>query len=669
MSSRPRRLYEFGPFVLNPAERTLLRDGRPVPLRPKVFDTLLLLVENGGHLVEKDAFMRAVWPEVKFVEEGNLNKTVSMLRQALAGGRGGAKYIETVPKRGYRFLADVRALNGDEDAESVIETQTRASVVFDDETDEKTSTDDETSAASGGMARAADALVVKPAAEAGAASARTARASQRRLIRRAAIAAACLIVLLAVVVYRFYPEGGGEAIDSVAVLPFVNESNNPDVEYLSDGVSESLINRLSQLPGLKVIARSSAFKYRGKEIDPQEAARALGVQAIVSGRIVQLGDTLQVSVELIKARDRSQLWGEQYNRKASDLPAVQADISREIADKLRLRLTTGEQQQLGRRETASPQAYEYLLKARYLGKKGATEDRKKAVEYCQRAIDADPAYAPAYAELSAAYRRLINNLLLEPKEYLPKADEAARKALELDDGLAEAHFAMADVKQDAWDWAAAEREYKRAIELNPNLARAHVGYVYYLIIHGRDEEAIAEARRARELDPLSYTANQAVVHGLVLTGQTGQAIEVIRKMLELDSGNPDVHSLLGGVYQRAERYPEAIASFQEAIRLGDISPDIQIALATVYAEAGDHERARTILKRLETGKEYISFLSFAIVHAALGERERAFALLERACDAHDQQLIWIGVERRFLFAPLQSDPRFDNIMRCVGLAQ
>lgn len=664
MSSRPKHLYEFGPFVLDSADRTLLRDGSPVPLQPKVFDTLLVLVQNSGHLIEKNEFMRAVWPEEKVVEEGNLNKNISKLRLALGEGRGGAKYIETVPKSGYRFAVEVKAGNGGGPDELVVETHARTSLVVEEETDE------EPSAAAHDKARGADAVVVEPAAGTAPASARSSGESERRFIGRAAVAAAGVVVVaLAAVFYLLRPAEGNEAIDSVAVLPFVNESDNQEMEYLSDGVSEGLINRLSQLPGLKVIARSSSFRYKGKGLHPRDVARALGVQAIVSGRVVRRGDTVQVSVELVNANDGSQLWGEQYDRKTSDLLAVQADISREIAAKLRLRLTSGEQQRLARRETANPQAYELLLRGRFYQSKGGTENRKKAVEYFKQAIEVDPAYAPAYAALSVAYGGLVNNLLLDPKEFLPEIEKAAHRALDLDEGLAEAHLAMADFKGNAWDWAAAEREYRRAIELNPSLAAAHVGYVYYLIIHGRDEEALAEATRARELDPLSPRANQAVVHALMLVPRTEHALEVTKKMLELDQGNPNLHWLLAVVYQRAGRYPEAVAGYQAAIELGDTSPDNQIALATVYAEAGEPEQARAILKRLESGNEYVSHVGFAIIHAALGEREQALALLERACAAHDQQLIWIGVERRFAFAHLQSDQRFNNVMRCVGLAQ
>jgi TolB-like protein/DNA-binding winged helix-turn-helix (wHTH) protein/Flp pilus assembly protein TadD len=654
MNSQPRHLYKFGPFVLNPAERTLLRDGRPVPLRPKAFDMLLVLVERHNHLLQKDELMQAIWPD-QFVEEGNLNKNISMLRLSLGESHAEHAYIETVPKRGYRFIADVQTVNGEVDDELVVETHTRASLVVEEETDDEVSTAD-------GEARVADAVALKLTMEA--TSAQLADKSERGF-KRWVVPAATVIIALAAVAYFFYPRGSGETIDSVAVLPFVNESGDPDAEYLSDGISESLINNLSQLSGVKVIARNSSFKYKGKEVDPQEVALSLGVQTILMGRILKRGDQLQISVELMDARNKTQIWGERYNRNATDLLAVQEEISREIAGKLHLRLTAGEQKQLAKRETVKPVAYELLLKGRFYSNK-ATESQKQAIEYFNQAIAVDPAYALAYAELSFTYSNLVNINVLDPKEFTPKAEMAARKALELDEGLAEAHLALADIKLNAWEWAAAEMEYKRAIELNPNLIAAHKFYAFYLNIQGRREQAIAEMKRARELDPLSPRSNNALVYELALARQYDQANEAARKLLEQDQSNPNLHALLGVTYARQQRYMEAIAAYQEAISLGDDSPDTQLYLGIAYAKAGEPQQTRVILKRLESGKEYVSPAGLATLHAALGEREQALALLERAYSAHDQQLIWLGVEEGF--DPLRSNPHFQELLRRIGLA-
>ena len=490
--------------------------------------------------------------------------------------------------------------------------------------------------------------------------------------KRGALLVLAAVVAATVAVAYFagarYSAGSGTGtIDSVAVLPFANATGDPEAEYLSDGISESLINSLSQLPNMKVIARSSAFRYKGKEVDPQEVARALGVEAILTGRVAQRGENLLISAELVDARDETQMWGEQYNRHAADLLQVQAEISKEIAEKLRLRLSAGERQQLAKRETANPQAYELVLKGRFHRSKGGTESHKKAVEYFNQAVAVDPTYALAYAELSISYRRLVADSVLEPEEFTPAAAAAARKALELDEGLAEAHYALALIKQDAWDRAAAEREFNRAIGLNPNLARAHFGYSIFLSYIGRHEQAIAEIKRARELDPLSPGVNVRVGYILFFARQYDQAIEALKKALELDQNFPYGHGILGHTYAAKGMYAEAIAAYQEEIKLGGESSSRQIALGAAYAQAGERERARAILKRLQASERYVSPGELAILYASLGEREQAFASLEKAYAARDLQLQFLGVEPGY--DSLRADQRFADLMRRVGLPQ
>ena len=489
--------------------------------------------------------------------------------------------------------------------------------------------------------------------------------------RRGALMILAAIALAAAAVgyfaYSRYFSGGGGGIRSVAVLPFANEGGDPEAEYLSDGISESLINSLSRLPGVKVIARSSSFKYKGKEADPQEVARALGVEGVLTGRVAQRGDQLLVSAELVDARDRTQVWGDRYSRKASDLLAVQAEISREIADRLRLQLTSGDAQRLARGETDNPQAYELVLKGRFHRFKGGTENRKKAVEYFLQAVAADPDYALAHAELSVGYGDLVNDSTLEPKEGVPKAEAAARRALESDDGLAEAHLALAILKMNAWDWAAAEWEFRRAVESNPNLATALNKYSEYHSLVGRHDEAVAEVRRAGELDPLSLPIHRGVGDRLLNARRYDEAIQVLRKALELDQNDIGTHVSLGYTYAAKGMYREAAAEYEEAARLGGDSPSTQIYLGAAYAQAGARERARAILRQLETSKEYVSPGELAVLYVALGERERAFASLERAYAEHDLQLKYLGVDPPF--DPLRSDPRFRDLLRRVGLPE
>jgi len=492
-------------------------------------------------------------------------------------------------------------------------------------------------------------------------------AGEIRRHKKSVAVMALLVVSVAAVGLGYYlhAKNSRVAIDSIAVLPFKNTTTDQDTEYLSDGISQSLINSLSQLPGVKVIASSSSFKYKDKDADPQDVANALGVEAILTGRVLRRGDNLLISVELVNARDRTQVWGEQYNRNSADLLAVQSEISREIAEKLRLRLSAGDQQQLTKRETVNPQAYELMLKGLYYRRKGGTENSKKAAEYYNQAIDADPTYALAYAELAVCYLDLAAGSVLDPKEFTPKAEAAARKAVGLDESLADAHYALALSKREAWEWASAEREYQRAIELNPNLAAARLRYAFYLSLVGRHKQAIAQIERARELDPLSSAINANVGYVLYLARQYDEAIESLQKTRELDRDFPPTQNVLGFTYAAKGMYAKAIAAYQEAIRLGNKSPSLQIYLGAAYARAGDREKGRAILEQLQTSESYVSPCELAILHAALGEREPAFALLEKAYTAHDPSLQYLGIDPAF--DSLRADPRFDDLVRRVGL--
>lgn len=455
-------------------------------------------------------------------------------------------------------------------------------------------------------------------------------------------------------------------VTSVAVLPFVNAGADPEMEYFSDGISESLIDRLSELPQLKVIARSSSFKYRGENIDLQDAAGKLGVQAIITGRVVRRDENLSIRVEMVDARDNRQLWSEQYNRKATDMLAVQQEVAQAVSEQLHLKLSGTQEQKLTKRDTVNPQAYELVLQGRFLGIKGGVENIRKAIEYYRQAIGIDPNYALAYAHLAGSYLYLINSGVLDPKEFLPKAQAAAHKALELDPNLADAHLAMANLYINDWNWAAVETEFKRAIELNPNLVTARNNYSAYLSIIGRHDEAIAEARRTKELDPL--TPHNLVTFGytLVQARRYDEAIAEFKKILEIDRNNFAANNWISFAYLYKGMYREAIDSYQKTIRLGGNSPSNQIFLGATYAKAGEREKAQAILKQLET-KEYVSPGELAVLYTSLGEHEKAFASFEKAYAAHDLQLQYLKIEPSF--DPLRRDPRFQDLLRRVGLPQ
>lgn len=488
-------------------------------------------------------------------------------------------------------------------------------------------------------------------------------------IKRHKIAAVAVVAVIvasvAAVVYYSYFVRRPAGITSVAVLPFTNLSGDPNMDYLADGLSESLINSLSQLPSLKVISRGSSFKYKGKEVDPQEVANALGVEAIVTGRVMQRGDQLQVSAELVNASDKTQMWGEQFNRKTTDALMVQMEIAQQIVAKLRSRLTTAEQQQLVKDAKVNPEAYELMLKGRFYLTKNSVDTEWKGIECLNQAIALDGKYASPYAELGRAYRWLGANSVVDPKEAIPIAEAAVRKALELDEGLADAHCVLADLYMDEWNWAGAERENKRAIELNPNLSIAHSKYSRFLSVLSRHDQAIQDARKARELDPLSAATNLNLGFALFFSRQYNQAVEHFKNALEMDPNNVISHEMLGLTYSAMGKYNDAIAEYKKCLRLADKLPGAECYLVYALAKAGQRDEAEKVLKHLETTKDYVSPAELAIAYAGLGQKEQALSSLERAYTAHDLQMQFLGVDPHY--DTLRSEPRFQELIRKVGL--
>ena len=488
---------------------------------------------------------------------------------------------------------------------------------------------------------------------------------------KAAVAAGGLVLaaLLTLVTWFTLFRGRGEAIDSVAVLPFVNVSADPNTEYLSDGITESLINSLSRLPNLRVISRSSAFRYKRRDIDPRAAARELGVHAVLTGRVVQRGDSLSVSAELVDTRDDRQLWGEQYNRKLADILAVQEDISREISEKLRLRLTGEEKTRVAKRPTENIEAYQLYLKGRYYWNKRTEEGFHRAIEYFSEATEKDRNYALAHVGLADSYILLAQFSLLPAKEAYAKAREAATKALELDDTLGEAHNALATVRADYdWDWPGAEREYRRAVELNPGYATAHQWYGELLSELGRNEEALAEIQRAQQLDPVSLIIDAVDGKILLRAGRDDLAIEQLRKTLKNDANFAHAHFFLGYAYLRKGMFAEAIAEFQRATTLSPNITTYKAGLGHAYARAGKSAEARKLLSELKdhSKRKYVSSCDFAAIHAGLKEKDQAFAFLEKAYEQHDSKLVYWGNVSPLL-DPLRSDPRFSDLLRRIGL--
>lgn len=454
------------------------------------------------------------------------------------------------------------------------------------------------------------------------------------------------------------------ASNAIAVLPFANGSDDEDLNYLSDGLSESVIDRLSQLPQLKVIARSSSFKYRGENLDLTDVAKKLRVRLIVTGRVVPRGESLSIRVEMIDAFDNRQLWSEQFDRPKQDAPAAQREIAQTVSEKLKLKLSGTQARQLASQGTSNAEAYDLLLRGEFFVNKGGIENKKKAVEYYCRAIAIDPEYALAHARLSAVYRNLIGFSVLDPKEFAPQARAATERALELDEALGDAHLQLANSYLDEWNWTAAETEYKRAIELNPNLIDARRKYAAFLTIVGRYAEALAEAQTVAELDPLTLYTRLTVPYVLVSARRYEEAVAEFEKLLELDPNFSGTHLFLGNAYAGKAMFREAVGAFHEAIRCGEQGPSVQIYLGAAHAGAGEREKASEILNQLESGSGYVPPGELAILYVALGEREKAFAALEKAYDARDLHLQYLRVEPGF--DALRDDPRFQDLLRRIG---
>jgi TolB-like protein/Flp pilus assembly protein TadD len=475
-----------------------------------------------------------------------------------------------------------------------------------------------------------------------------------------------LAVVTAVVAGAYLTRGGKPPIASVAVLPFANAGDDPNVEYLSDGIAENLINNLSQLPQLKVIARSSAFEFKGREVDPEEVARAVGAEAIVTGKIVQRGEDLRISVELVNTGDGTQMWGEQYHRRASDLQAVQAEISRAIAENLRLRLTGVQERRLSKRSTENARAYQLYLTGMFHMRRGNLDGYRNALDYLQQAVTLDPNFALAFAGMPTVYSNLAATGALHPAEALARSKAAAQKALELDGTLAEAHNGLAVIRRQEWDWQGAESSIKRAIELNPNLAAAHHNYAIYLAITGRTAEALEENRRAQELDPFKLSFKGTEAYFLLSARMYDEAQQVFQNVIRMQPDYALAHAGLGHAYAAKGVYAEAVSEFRAAGSLYGGVACGQIDLGYAHALSGRRGEALAILSKLKGGKEYVSPARLAMLYAALGDKEAAFRSLERAYAERDSQLQKLQVDPRY--DGLRSDPRFADLLRRMGLA-
>jgi serine/threonine protein kinase/Flp pilus assembly protein TadD len=489
------------------------------------------------------------------------------------------------------------------------------------------------------------------------------------------VAATAIVVLAAAALWLVRPE---PPTGSIAILPFVNVSGNPDIDYLGDGITESLINSMSQVSNLAVMSRNSVFRYKGSNVDAQAVGRTLDVQAVLTGTVVQRGDDLSISTELVDVRNNRHLWGERYNRKLLDILAVQEDIATEISERLRLKLTGEQKQRLVREYTQNTDAYQLYLKGRYYWSKKTPDGFFKGIDYFQQAIRTDPNYAPAYAGMAAAYINLANYnfALIPPREAAVKAKAAASRALQIDDSLAAAHASAALVAyQWEWDWDTADREFKRAIELEPassstyepTAASTYHWYAHYLMTMRQTEASLRAGQRALELDPLDLANNAHQGWHPLFLRRYDESIEPLKRAIELDQTFTVPQWYLGLAYEQRRDFAAAIRQFETCVRLTNGRPSMLALLGHAYAAAGQRREAEAILQQLAavSARSYVPSYPVAVIHAALGNKEAAFASLERAYEARDSWLDYVALDPRL--DSLRSDSRFADLLRRMNL--
>lgn len=460
------------------------------------------------------------------------------------------------------------------------------------------------------------------------------------------------------------------AIDSVAVLPFVNATGNADNEYLSDGITESLISRLSRVATLRVTARSTAFRYKGQETDPQKIGQDIGVRAVLSGRVLQRDGSLVIRADLMDVSTGAQLWGDQFVRRLDDIFALQDELSREISDSLRLRLTKEDQERLTKRDTDSAEAYQLYLQGLYHWHKRNPDGLRTSIGYFQRAIAVDPEYALAYTGLADAYNLVSFFNMEPPREAMPKAKAAAERALMIDGELAEAHISLGYAAFTyEWDWPAATKHFDRALALDREVVMNHSNYPFYLTVGGRSDEAVDVARRAFERDPLSASRSHTLAVQLALADRRDEAIKECRRTIDLDPGFAVAYDVLGGLLAAEGNHQESLPVLQQAVTLSRGAALSLANLGHVQARLGRRDDAQRILQQLsQAAKErYVPALAFAVVHLGLGEDDQALDWLEKAYAERFNRLAYL--RREPMWQPLRQNPRFQDLLRRINLPE
>lgn len=647
-------IYRFADFTLETSEHRLLRGAKEIYLRPKTFETLLYLVQRYGHLVGKDELLDRVWTDT-IVTETSMTHCIEEIRKALGDDAYQPRFLKTIPRLGYKFIAPVVAINMTEE-KTIDEVATAVKVKVTEENQESADQFDAFTTAT--------VPAVPPTPSRG-----------RSLTPMLSYSPVSPKLLLLVMIFLLLITDGlylrnrsHTAIQSLAVLPLVNLNEDPAQDYFADAMTEALITELAKISAVRVISRTSVMKYKGRYRPLQEVARELQVDAVVEGSLLYSGERVRITAQLLQASPERHLWAESYERKMSDILMLQKEVTKAIASEIKAKLTQQEQENMNSARQVNPEAYQSYLKGRYFWNKRTPEGFDKGIEYFNQAIAIDPGYAPAFAGLADCYNLLNDYDVLSPKQAVPRAKAAAAKALAIDSALAEAHaslgFALA--RYD-WDWIGAEKEFKRAIELKPNYADAHHWYALQLTMMGRFEEAINEINKAQDLDPLSLIINANIGWIYFFEQNYNLARDRLQETLEMEPDFISAHVKLGWVFEQQGRYEEAVAQFKNALALSGDEDYIIGLFGNCYALSGQRAEAMKIVNKLitQSKQRYISPYWIAVIYACLGEKDNALKWLTKACEERSSALVWLKVEPKL--DPLHSDPRFSELLRIIKL--
>lgn len=617
----------FGTFEVDVRAGELRKQGKRIKLQEQPFQVLAVLVQRSGEVVTREELRKQIWPEDTFVDfDNSLNTAVNKLREALGDSADNPRFIETLPRRGYRFLAPIHGIR--------------------------------VASSSGEQTRS-----------------RLRRLSLTAVLISFAVLAATLFSLNVFRVrYRVLSGTQAPRIQSLAVLPLTNLSGDPAQEYFSDGMTDALITDLAQLGSLKVISRTSSMRFKKTDKPLPEIARELNVDGIVEGTVQRSGDRVRITAQLIHGPSDMHLWAGSYERDLQDVLALQGEVARAIMGEIKVKLRPQEPVRLATSHVVNPQAYEVYIKGVAFSKGHGEQFTRVSVDYFNRAIQIDPKWAAPYAQLARSYHWIASS---GHTEFYPKSKAAALHAISIDDGLAEAHSALAFVLHNYdWDWSGAEREYQRALELNPNYSEAHHGYAVLLVAAGRNQEAVAEIRHAQELDPLltPVQVNVGVIYSCV--GRHDEAIEQLQNTTELNPKNSYARFELGMVYLRKGMYPEAVANLEKAVAIDRDDPDELLyveGVAYAYAAVGRKKEALKMLRELErqeeNGKAVAAGWDTGLypIYFALGQKDQALAWLEKAYQAKSDSLLYLRCWPEF--NRLRSDPRLADLVDRVGIPQ